>query len=244
MITDAVIPVAGLGTRLLPATRAVPKEMLPLVDKPAVQYVVEELADAGIRRILFVTGRGKQAIEDHFDDGPVELLYTRQPRPLGLGDALRHAERFAPVVAALPDAIFEGSIVPRLLAAYEGADAVVAVAEVAEEAVSRYGIVVAEDDRVTGLVEKPSAGEVASRTAVMGRYVLGPAVFEALRDLGPGTGGEVQLTDALRAVVAAGGRVRAVPLATGERRHDVGTVEGYCAAFIRYAALRSLDGAG
>jgi UTP--glucose-1-phosphate uridylyltransferase len=244
VITDAVIPVAGLGTRLLPITRSVPKEMLPLVDKPVVQYVVEELVAAGIRRIVFVTGQGKQAIEDYFQSGPVEFLYTRQPEPRGLGDALRYAEGFAPAVVALGDAVIEGAVVPRLISAYEGADAAVAVAEVPEAAVSRYGIVVSADGEVTDLVEKPAPGQVASRMAVMGRYVLGPRVFAALRETQPGAGGEVQLTDALRAVLGTGGRIRAVPLADGERRHDVGTVEGYCATFGHYARLRFPDGAG
>lgn len=163
-ITDAVIPVGGLGTRLLPATRSQPKEMLPIVDKPVVQHVVEELAAHGIRRILFVTGRRKRAIEDHFDaDSELEralgratvpandlqILYTRQPRPAGLGDALRYAQGFAgdgAVVVALGDAVIsrsEGSpgIVTRLIAAYEaeGASAALAVREVPRELVSRYG---------------------------------------------------------------------------------------------------------
>lgn len=264
MITDAVIPVAGLGTRLLPATRSQPKEMLPLVDKPVVQYVVEELAGAGIKRVLFVTGRRKRAIEDHFDADPeleraapeavtpaadLEILYTRQPRPRGLGDALRHAEGFAggrPVVVALGDSIIEPpGITTRLVAACEkhGADAVLAVAEVPAEWVSRYGIAIPRDGargdafEIADVIEKPSPSEVSSRTAVMARYVLGPAVFSALRQTAPGRGGEIQLADALRQVLARGGRVIGVRLREGERRHDIGTFESYCAAFLRYALL-------
>jgi UTP--glucose-1-phosphate uridylyltransferase len=266
VINDAVIPVGGLGTRLLPATRSLPKEMLPLVDKPAVQYVVEELQDAGIERILFVTGRRKRAIEDHFDADPeleravggaaspasgLRIVYTRQRQPLGVGDALRYAEGFAGqagIVAAFGDAIIspplDGTpgIVSRLISAYEsaGATAAVAVQEVPDELVSRYGIVapgtaVGDAFEVTDVVEKPALESAPSRIAVMGRYVLGPAVFEALSRTQPGTAGEVQLSDALRQVVRDGGRLLAVPLAAGERRFDVGTLESYCAAFLEYA---------
>ena len=241
MITDAIVPVAGRGTRLLPATRSQPKEMLPLIDKPVVQYVVEELALAGIERVLFVTGAHKRAIEDHFDhpDVGVKILYTRQPRPAGLGDALRCADGFANdgVAVALGDGVIDPpGIVPRLIEAFESArpDAALAVAPVADEEVSRRGIVVIEGDEVTDLVEKPQAAEVASRTAMMGRYVLGPRVFDELRDLGPDASGEVQLTDGLRRVLAAGGRIVAVALADGQRRHDIGSLEGYCTAFLEY----------
>ncbi len=259
-ITDAVIPVGGLGTRLLPATRSQPKEMLPLVDKPVVQYVVEELVRAGISRLLFVTGRRKRAIEDHFDADPeldigplidprtgLRILYTRQARPDGFGDALRYAEGFAGdsgVVVAVGDAVMHTSgrvqrrIVPRLIDAYERerADAVFSVAQVSEGDVSKRGIVVLGDAaQVLDVIEKPDPATITSRTAMMGRYVLGPAVFEALRETPPDATGEVQLTDALRRVIAGGGRVVAVPLAEGERRLDVGSVEGYCAAFLQLA---------
>jgi UTP--glucose-1-phosphate uridylyltransferase len=241
VITDAIVPVAGLGTRLLPATRSQPKEMLPLIDKPVVQYVVEELAEAGIERILFVTGAHKRAIEDHFDhpDVGVKILYTRQARPAGLGDAIRCAEGFANdgVVVALGDGVIDPpGIVPRLIEAFEsdGADVALAVAPVADEEVSRRGIVVVNGQEVTDLLEKPQAAEVASRTAMVGRYVLGPRVFDALRDLGPDASGEVQLTDGLRRVLAGDGRIVAVPLADGQRRHDIGSLEGYCAAFLEY----------
>jgi UTP--glucose-1-phosphate uridylyltransferase len=251
VITDAVVPVAGLGTRLLPATRSQPKEMLPLVDKPVVQYVVEELAAAGIGRILFVTGRRKRAIEDHFDgdrDLGLKIFYTRQPEPRGLGDAVAHASRFvteAGAVVALGDAVVTGGegpgIVPRLIETFEatGASAAVAVAPVPDELVSRYGIVVPSPGaqlEVAEVLEKPAPSEVpASRLAIMGRYVLGPAVFDALARTAPDASGEVQLTDALRLVLAEGGRVIAVPLSAGERRHDIGTVESYCAAFLEHA---------
>lgn len=278
MITDAVVPVAGLGTRLLPASRSAPKEMLPVVDKPVVQYVVEELAAAGVERVLFVTGRRKRAIEDHFDHDPeldgthqsspgdgLRLLYTRQPRPAGLGDALRYAEGFAGpggTVIALGDAIIEPpregeGIVSRLIAAYEehGASAALAVTEVDD--VERYGIVAVggtADARqvqetadglavsratevlpVSDVVEKPSASEAPGHLAVAARYVLGPEVFAALGTTSPDHRGEVQLADALRQVIADGGRVVAVPLGPGERRHDIGTIEGYCLTFLEHA---------
>lgn len=268
MITNAVVPVAGLGTRLLPATRSAPKEMLAVVDKPIVQYVVEELAAAGIERVLFVTGRRKRAIEDHFDYDPeldglggragapgagLRLLYTRQPRPAGLGDALRQAEGFladGPVVVALGDAIIEASpsgatgILRRLADAQleSGAAAALAVTAVADTDVSNYGIVIPQAPTdpaawlaVADVVEKPAPETVTSRLAIAARYVLGPEVFAALRETEPDPSGEVQLTDALRAVIRAGGRVIAVPLAAGERRHDIGSVQGYCSAFLEHA---------
>ncbi|HEY5317022.1 MAG TPA: sugar phosphate nucleotidyltransferase, partial [Solirubrobacteraceae bacterium] len=205
-ITDAVIPVAGLGTRLLPATRSQPKEMLPVVDKPVVQYVVEELLAAGIERVLFVTGRRKRAIEDHFDADPeldralgseapldprggLKILYTRQLRPAGLGDALRYAEGFAEgrgMVVALGDTIIEPrppsgpAIIDRLVEAYEQfeASAAVAVVEVEEAAVASYGIVCGSEIgegiiEVSDVIEKPDPSEVPSRLAVAARYVLG-----------------------------------------------------------------------
>jgi len=201
---------------MLPATRSLPKEMLPLVDKPAVQYVVEELRDAGIQRILFVTGRRKRAIEDHFDADPeleravgeaaspasgLRIVYTRQHQPLGVGDALRYADGFAGqsgIVAAFGDAIISRppdggpGVVSRLIDAYEaaGADAAVAVREVPEELVSRYGIVAVGAARgaafdAEDVIEKPDAASAPSRMAIMGRYVLGPAVFTALAQISP-----------------------------------------------------------
>jgi UTP--glucose-1-phosphate uridylyltransferase len=255
-ITNAVIPVAGLGTRLLPATRSQPKEMLPVLDKPVVQYVVEELVNAGIRRVLFVTGRRKRAIEDHFDADPelgssplidgLEILYTRQARPDGLGDALRYGASFAnggPVVVALGDSIIRNpTITERLIEACSGdVVAAIAVETVPDEAVRRYGIVVGKASgsgeliEVERILEKPSPDAVDSRLAVAARYVLGPAVFDALAGTPPDHSGEVQVADAVNRVIGAGGRVVAIPLADGERRHDIGTVQSYCEAFLEYA---------
>jgi UTP--glucose-1-phosphate uridylyltransferase len=227
--------------------------MLPVVDKPVVQYVVEELAAAGIRRVLFVTGRRKRAIEDHFDADPeladdvaipgngLQFLYTRQPRPAGLGDALARAARFAGesgAVVALGDTIVTGNLISRLIAAYGDGSiaATVAVEQVSDEFVSRYGVVITDDSGVVrDVIEKPDPGAVASRLAIAARYVLGPSVFEALAQTQPDESGEVQLTDALRSVIAAGQRVVAVPLESGERRHDIGTVQSYCEAFLEHA---------
>jgi UTP--glucose-1-phosphate uridylyltransferase len=249
-ITDAVVPVAGLGTRLLPATRAVPKEMLPVAGRPVVQHVVEELVGAGIRRILLVTSRGKTAIEDHFDGDEeleragVRLLFTRQPQPRGLGDAILRAEGFAadrPFVVALGDAIVPAGdapgIVSRLVAAVgeRGAAGAVAVEEVRAEDVSRYGIVAPREGadpaaEVFAVGEKPPAGVAPRNLAIAARYVLPPAIFGALRATPPGARGEVQLTDALRQLLVGGEEILGVRLR--ERRFDVGTPEGYRAAFL------------
>jgi UTP--glucose-1-phosphate uridylyltransferase len=264
-VTDAVIPVAGLGTRLLPATRSQPKEMLPVVDKPVVQYVVEELAASGITRVLFVTGRRKRAIEDHFDADPelgsdpltdprtgLQILYTRQARPAGLGDAVRYGAGFADgrgVVVALGDAIMEAApaaagpgIVSRLIEAYEagGVCAAVAVQQVPEAAVSRYGIVAGKPRAdglidVSGVVEKPDPGAIKSRMAVAARYVVGPSVLAELHNTPPDASGEVQLADAFTTLLARGERIVAVPLLDGERRHDIGNVRSYSSTFLRYA---------
>jgi UTP--glucose-1-phosphate uridylyltransferase len=263
-----------LGTRLLPATRSQPKEMLPVVDKPVVQYVVEELVRAGIARLLLVTGRRKRAIEDHFDADPeldveplidprtgLQVFYTRQARPAGLGDAVRYGQAFASgagTVVALGDAIIDTppaaapGIVPRLIEAYErgGVAAALAVEEVPDEMVSRYGIAIGERGpgrepfELEAVVEKPDPAAVASRTAIMGRYVLGPAVFQALRETRPDATGEVQLTSALQSVLESGGRLIAVPLGDGERRHDVGSIESYCATFLEHALAHPRLGAG
>ena len=246
--------------------------MLPVVDKPVVQFVVEELVRAGIARVLFVTGRRKRAIEDHFDADPeldtpplldprtgLQILYTRQAHPAGLGDALRYGEGFAQgngVVVALGDAIIQTpasaspGIVRRLISTYDstGADAVFGVCEVAPELVSRYGIAIPGDPPATAgpahglepfdvadVIEKPDPAEVGSRLAVMGRYVLGPRAFAALRETQPDASGEVQLADAFRLMLARGERVVAIGLGPGERRYDIGSVESYCATFLEYA---------
>ncbi len=256
VITDAVVPVAGLGTRLLPATRAVPKELLPLGRLPVVQHVVEELAACGIRRALFVTAPHKAAIRRHFDEehAGVELHYVDQHAPHGLGDAVRHATGFAgdrPVAVALGDCLLgdghrRSDVVQRLGAALEahGAAAAVAVEEVAADAVSRYGVIdpVGGDGGgdgdvllLRGIVEKPAPADAPSRLVVAARYVLAPEVFELLAHTPPGLGDEVQLTDALAALVASGRPVVAVRLRPDERRHDVGSFAAYARSFVEVA---------
>ncbi|MBW5250346.1 UTP--glucose-1-phosphate uridylyltransferase GalU [Streptomyces poriferorum] len=274
-IQKAVIPAAGLGTRFLPATKATPKEMLPVVDKPAIQYVVEEAAAAGLNDVLMITGRNKRALEDHFDrnyelesaltrKGDDERLvrvqesselatmhYVRQGDPKGLGHAVLCAE---PHVGDEPFAVLLGDdlIDPRdpLLARMteiqerEGGS-VVALMEVAPEQIHLYGCaaveVTPEADvvRVTGLVEKPEAGDAPSNLAVIGRYVLDPAVFGVLRDTEPGRGGEIQLTDALQQLAAdekLGGPVHGVVFRG--RRYDTGDRGDYLRAIVRLACER------
>ncbi|MGN5631610.1 UTP--glucose-1-phosphate uridylyltransferase GalU [Streptomyces sp. AC154] len=274
-IQKAVIPAAGLGTRFLPATKATPKEMLPVVDKPAIQYVVEEAAAAGLSDVLMITGRNKRALEDHFDrnyelesaltrKGDDERLvrvqesselatmhYVRQGDPRGLGHAVLCAE---PHVGDEPFAVLLGDdlIDPRdpLLARMteiqerEGGS-VVALMEVAPEQVHMYGCAAveatAQDDvvRVTGLVEKPEPVEAPSNLAVIGRYVLDPAVFGVLRETEPGRGGEIQLTDALQQLAVdekLGGPVHGVVFRG--RRYDTGDRGDYLRAIVRLACER------
>jgi UTP--glucose-1-phosphate uridylyltransferase len=274
-VSKAVIPAAGLGTRFLPATKATPKEMLPVVDKPAIQYVVEEAVAAGLSDVLMVTGRNKRPLEDHFDrnyeleealtrKGDASRLarvressdlatmhYVRQGNPQGLGHAVLCA---APHVGDEPFAVLLGDdlIDPRdpLLSAmidvrqrYGGS--VVALMEVAPDQIHLYGsaAIVPTGDagvvRVTGLVEKPEAGQAPSSFAVIGRYVLDPAVFEVLRKTPPGRGGEIQLTDALKVLAerdSDGGPVHGVVF-TG-RRYDTGDRADYLRTIVRLAAER------
>ncbi|UTI66619.1 sugar phosphate nucleotidyltransferase [Paraconexibacter antarcticus] len=255
LVTDAVVPVAGLGTRLAPLTRALPKELLPVGRAPVVGHVVEELAVCGIARVCFITRRGKGAILDHFDDPhaghPVSFLAVRQPVQRGLGDAVLCAEGAVagPFVVALGDAVLSAggghgaTVVTRLAEAFaaHGAVAAIAIEQVEPDAVSRYGIVAVGDPGddgvlpVRGLVEKPGAATAPSRWAAAARYVLSPAIFGALRATAPGAGGEVQLTDAIAALLRDGGTVVAVPLLPGERRHDVGSPASYARAFVDLA---------
>ncbi|MET9362034.1 UTP--glucose-1-phosphate uridylyltransferase GalU [Streptomyces sp. NPDC006632] len=268
-ISKAVIPAAGLGTRFLPATKATPKEMLPVVDKPAIQYVVEEAAAAGLWDVLMVTGRNKRPLEDHFDrnhelesvlarKGDAERLakvressdlaaihYVRQGDPKGLGHAVLCA---APHVGDEPFAVLLGDdlidardpLLARMVEVRERlGGSVVALMEVAPEQIHQYGCAAVEptgeDDvvRVTGLVEKPERAAAPSHLAVIGRYVLDPAVFEALRRTGPGRGGEIQLTDALNRLDTVHGVVF-----TG-RRYDTGDRGEYLRAIVRLAGERA-----
>ncbi|MER5847996.1 UTP--glucose-1-phosphate uridylyltransferase GalU [Streptomyces sp. NPDC002012] len=274
-ISKAVIPAAGLGTRFLPATKATPKEMLPVVDKPAIQYVVEEAVAAGLSDVLMITGRNKRPLEDHFDrnyelesaltrKGDAERLqkvqessdlatmhYVRQGDPRGLGHAVLCA---APHVGDQPFAVLLGDdlIDPRdpLLARMveiqerEGGS-VIALMEVAPEQIHMYGCAAVEPTaqgdavRVTGLVEKPDPAEAPSNLAVIGRYVLDPAVFDILRKTEPGRGGEIQLTDALQLLAEdekIGGPVHGVVFKG--RRYDTGDRGDYLRAIVRLACER------
>jgi UTP--glucose-1-phosphate uridylyltransferase len=260
-IADAVVPVGGLGRRLEPLTGWLPKELLPIVEKPALQYVLEELVHARIERVLLVTSPRKRALEEYLVDAAAELgeqhglriFHTRQSHPRGLGDAVSHAETFARgggIAVALGDAIVDApagsapTILQRLIDTYERecASAAFAVQEVPEEAVAQYGIAVGGPERPGPepflphtVIEKPKPGTVASRTAIMGRYVIGSDLFRSLRRTPPDHNGEIGLTPALQLLLAAGHKVVAVPLRGEERRHDVGSLEGYCGAFLRYA---------
>jgi UTP--glucose-1-phosphate uridylyltransferase len=282
-ISKAVIPAAGLGTRFLPATKATPKEMLPVVDKPAIQYVVEEAVAAGLPDVLMVTGRNKRPLEDHFDRNYEleELLarkgderrlarvqessdlatmhYVRQGDPKGLGHAVLCAE---PHVGDQPFAVLLGDdlidprdpLLTRMIDVQERlGGSVVALIEVDPSQIHLYGCAAvkptAEEDvvRVTDLVEKPDLADAPSNYAVIGRYVLDPAVFAELKETEPGRGGEIQLTDALRALAqraltsatdahGEGGPVHGV-LFSG-RRYDTGDRADYLRAIVRLACER------
>jgi len=271
-IDIAVVPVAGLGTRLLPATKSQPKEMLPVGRKPVVQYVVEELTRVGLRRVLFVTGPGKTSIENHFDlngelvqtlretgkedlladlefeRAAVQYFYTRQRQLLGLGHAVLCARPFVgrePFVVALGDSIIgmhaESDVVRRLAQAFVEREAVAVIAfeEVPDAEVVHYGIAKPRGGgdlfEIDDLVEKPPPAEAPSNLAIAARYVLSPAIFDALEATPPGKGGEIQLTDAIRALIRGGGRVFGVRLGAGEQRYDIGNFDAYFQAFVEFA---------
>ena len=276
VVTKAVIPAAGLGTRFLPATKATPKEMLPIVDKPAIQYVVEEAVAAGLDDVLLVTGRNKRSLEDHFDraleleaaleaKGDEERLrrvqksqvladihYVRQGDALGLGHAVlcaaRHVghERFA---VLLGDDLIDSRdpLLPTMLDVQRRhGGSVIALIEVDAEKVHLYGCAAISGDPagesvdVTDLIEKPDDDEAPSNLAIIGRYVLDPAVFDALRDTKPGRGGEIQLTDALKTLISTpadkGGGMRAVVF--HGRRYDTGDRLDYLLTTVRLAVER------
>jgi UTP--glucose-1-phosphate uridylyltransferase len=224
MIEKAVIPAAGLGTRFLPATKAQPKEMLPVVDKPVIQYVVEEALSSGIKDILIITGRNKRAIEDHFDRGTIDnrylleidemmddvnLFYTRQRGPKGLGDAVYYAKSFVgdePFALLLGDTITIPECSRELVTKYEAfKTSIIAVEEAPMEKISSYGVVKGKEIEedvllVEDLVEKPAPESAPSNLAILGRYVLTPAIFDAIEQTPAGKGDEIQLTDALRSL--------------------------------------------
>ena len=268
-VSKAVIPAAGLGTRFLPATKASPKEMLPVVDKPAIQYVVEEAVRAGLRDVLMVTGRNKRPLEDHFDravelelaleaKGDKERLaavqhssdladvhYVRQGDAKGLGHAVLAAAQHVgnePVAVLLGDDLIDerDHLLEEMVAVQaERGGSVIALMEVPHESISLYGCAAVEGTgdvvRITGLVEKPPVDEAPSDLAVIGRYVLSPTVFDVLRRIPPGRGGEYQLTDALQELIA----VEPVHgVVFRGRRYDTGDRLDYLKAVVQLAADR------
>jgi UTP--glucose-1-phosphate uridylyltransferase len=269
-VRKAVIPAAGLGTRFLPATKASPKEMLPVVDKPVIQYVVEEAVEAGIEAVLIVTGRGKEAIENHFDvsfeleqlleargkreelaivrsiASMVHLGYVRQKEALGLGHAVLCARHW---IGEEPFAVFLGDdivasdtpCIRQMLDVYEREGAsVLGVMEVAAEETRKYGIVAGEAVgdrlvRVTDIVEKPSPDAAPSTTAVIGRYVFTPRIFEELERTGADTSGEIQLTSAIRSLLD---REPVLAYRFEGRRFDTGDRLGFLQATVETALSR------
>jgi len=269
-LRKAIIPAAGLGTRFLPATKAQPKEMLPIVDKPTLQFIIEEAVQSGIEEILIITGRNKKSIEDHFDrsvelelelesKGKYDLLeqvrkisdlvnihYIRQKEPKGLGHAILCAKSFIgnePFAVMLGDDIVvnEKPCLQQMIEIYEQyKTTILGVQEIPRQDVDKYGIIEGRliDDRVykvRGLVEKPSVEEAPSNIAILGRYVITPAIFDILEQTPPGKNGEIQLTDALK--VLAQKEAMYAYIFEG-RRYDVGDKLGFLQATVEHALSR------
>lgn len=272
-IRKAVFPVAGLGTRFLPATKASPKEMLPIVDKPLIQYAVEEAIAAGVEVLVFITGRNKNSIPDHFDRAyelenelalrgkkerlavvqsilpdHVECVYIRQPEALGLGHAVLCA---APVVGdepfyvVLPDDLIDDGgrgVLKQMRTAFESEPAsLVGVQQVPREETSRYGIIASTPaggplHKMSGMVEKPAPEEAPSDLGVVGRYLLTPRIFDLLRHTGKGAGGEIQLTDAIAALLA---EETVYGFQFEGTRYDCGDKLGYLMATVNYGLAHS-----
>ena len=267
-VRKAIIPAAGLGTRFLPATKALPKEMLPIVDKPTIQFIVEEAKAAGIEDILIVTGKNKRAIENHFDSNPeleqdlketgkaellkltqditnlgVNLYYTRQPHPAGLGDAIYRARSFVggePFVVMLGDDLMKDKVTltKQLMNDYDKTHAsTIAVMQVPHNEVSKYGVIAPEGKvndnlyNVKKFVEKPAVDKAPSDLAIIGRYLLTPEIFEILKHQKPGRGGEIQLTDAIDTLNQT---QRVFAHVFRGQRFDVGNKEGYLETSIQY----------
>ncbi len=269
-VKKAVIPAAGLGTRFLPATKAQPKEMLPIVDKPTIQYIIEEAVASGIEEILIITGRNKKSIEDHFDKS-VELekeleehnknellsivkdisnianiYYVRQKEAKGLGHAIGCAKTFVgnePFAVMLGDDVVDSSTpcLKQLINCYnEYRATILGVQEVPRENVSKYGIVngICLNERVyqvNDLVEKPKLEEAPSNVAILGRYIITPQIFDILENTKPGKGGEIQLTDALRTLIA---KEAMYAYNFEGRRYDVGDKLGFLEATVEFALKR------
>lgn len=269
-IRKAVFPAAGLGTRFLPATKASPKEMLPLVDKPLIQYAMEEAVASGIEAALIITGRDKSAIEDHFDISPelehnlrekgktdmfemvrsiseiARISYTRQKQALGLGHAIYQAKDFTanePFAALLPDDVVDAEVpaLRQMIDVFEKYDSpVIATMQVAGEAISRFGVIDAEEVepgvfKVNDMVEKPAFENAPSDLAIIGRYIFTPDIFGAIERTEPGAGGEIQITDAMRLLLK-DRPLYAVKL--DGVRHDAGDKLGFLIATVEFALKR------
>ena len=269
-VRKAIIPAAGLGTRFLPATKSQPKEMLPIVDKPTLQYIIEEAINSGIEEILVVTGRNKKSIEDHFDrsveleleleqkgktamlemvrsiSNMVDIHFIRQKEPKGLGHAIHCAKSFVgdePFAVLLGDDIVDNDVpcLKQLISAYdEYKTSILGVQEVSKEDTDKYGILDVKHIenrvyKVKDMVEKPNIEDAPSNIAIIGRYIITPAIFEILENQEPGKGGEIQLTDALKTL----GQQEAIYAYNFEgRRYDVGDKLGFLEATVDFALKR------
>ncbi|NLN76983.1 MAG: NTP transferase domain-containing protein [Armatimonadetes bacterium] len=243
LITKAVIPAAGKGTRLLPLTKAVPKELIPLGTKPVLEHIVEEVIEAGISEVLFVISEQKTAIRTHFGDGigSVRFEYTFQTEQKGLADAISYAQDFVgcdPFAVVLGDSIIDTNqkILPfsRVLNTFAETDAagVIVVQKTPRDEVSRYGIVKPKDGiapsfPIDGLVEKPDPADAPSEYAIAGRYAFDPTIFDYIRRTTPGANGELQITDSVGLMLDDGAEVWCVALQDNEIRRDIGTFESY-----------------
>jgi UTP--glucose-1-phosphate uridylyltransferase len=270
-VTKAVFPVAGMGTRFLPATKSIPKEIMTLVDRPLIQYAIDEARAAGIKEFIFVTSRGKSALEDYFDHSPelentlkragktdlLKLLkdtnmdsgaiaYVRQNRAMGLGHAVWCARRLVgdePFAVLLPDDVIaaEKPCLAQMVEAYgETGGNMVATMEVSPKQISSYGVLDVQDDmgsvvRARGMVEKPKLEDAPSNLAVIGRYILTPQIMTNLNKMKQGTGGEIQLTDAIAAEAASG---EVYGYRFRGQRYDCGSKAGFLQATVAFGLSR------
>lgn len=270
-VRKAVFPAAGLGTRFLPATKSSPKEMLPLVDKPLIQYSVEEAVASGIDSILIITGRDKAAIENHFDisfeleqllkekgkqdmfelvraiSDIAKISYTRQKEALGLGHAIYQAKDFVgdePFAALLADDVLDSEIpaLKQMIDVFEKYDApVIATMQIEGEAISRFGVIDADEVepnvfRIKDMVEKPAFADAPSDLAIIGRYIFTPDIFEAIEQTVPGAGGEIQITDAMRLLLQ---KRPFYAVKLDGTRHDAGDKLGFLIATVEFALKRA-----
>jgi UTP--glucose-1-phosphate uridylyltransferase len=271
-IRKAVFPAAGLGTRFLPATKAMPKEMLCLVDKPLIQYGVEEAVAAGCTEIIIITGRGKSTMEDHFDASPeleanleaknkkalldivhsvnnlARVTYTRQPEPLGLGHAILMAKELVndqPFAVILPDDIVDATTpcMKQMADAFEQTQCSIIGSEIIEgPSISSYGVLDCTPDSknprlldIKNMVEKPKFEDAPSKNAIIGRYILTPRIFQMLETITPGAGGELQLTDGIKALLQF---EKVYGFHYEGKRHDAGDKLGFLKATVEFALKR------